>query len=125
MPFLASTTCVIKLKGCSVERLGFLRVGMHDSPVFLICLRSWDGLQFYRGKCVMTEESDEPLFRLCFYIPQDLQENNTLLGNYAKGISTGAVHHLSEFFHSIINAEKGVIQDLGKEVEYACSQNLP
>ena len=66
---------------------------LHQTAVFL----SLD-LQFYRGKCVMTGESDEPSFRLCFYILHDLQENNTLLGYYAEGISTRGVYHLSEFF---------------------------
>ena len=50
----------------------------------------------------------------CFYIPQDLQENNTLQGYYAEGISKRAVHHLSEFFHSIINAEKRSHSGSGK-----------
>ena len=53
---------------------------MHDSPVFLICLRSWDGLQFYRGKCVMTGKV------VNHYAGSVSIFRRTLLGYYAEGI---------------------------------------
>ena len=37
------------LKGCSVELQGSSRVGIRDTLVFLICLRSWSGRLFLKG----------------------------------------------------------------------------
>ena len=42
-------TIVTKLRGCSVELQGSLKVGIRDTLVFLICLMCWGGRLFLKG----------------------------------------------------------------------------
>ena len=43
------STTVIRLRGCSVELQGSLKVGIQDTLLFLICLMSWSGRLFHKG----------------------------------------------------------------------------
>ena len=47
------------LRGCSVQLQGSAKVGIHDTLVFLICLKCWGGRLFLKG--------DRRLDLFCFY----------------------------------------------------------